>query len=200
MGHIQMTEQAFSGRQFERLNFAGIELRDKCFDDCTFVGCNFSDGALLGCRFDACSFSGCNLSTVAIRGSTFREVIFRSSKLVGIDWTSARWPSVALTGQVEFDECLLNGCSFFGLYLQELKMEACQAHEVDFSEADCGHASFIQTDFAGATFHHTNLAKADFSDATNYAIDVGANNVEGAKFSLPDAVNLLRGLGIELID
>jgi uncharacterized protein YjbI with pentapeptide repeats len=36
-----------------------------------------------------------------------------------------------------------------------LKLEACQARDVDFTDADCEHASFIQTDFANSIFHHT---------------------------------------------
>ena len=41
--------------------------------------------------------------------------------------------------------------------------------------------------------------KADFTDATNYQIDIFTNKITGAKFSLPDAVNLLESLRIELV-
>lgn len=193
-------ETEYCGERFEKLNLVASEFRDISFYDCEFVSCNFSDTAFIGCKFDNCTLSGCNLSMARITGSVFREVAFLSSKLVGIDWTTARWPSVPLSGLVGFEECILNGSSFFGLYLQELKMEACQAQEVDFTEADCAYASFIQTDFAGAVFHQTNLSKSDFSDATNYGINVETNKVAGAKFSLPEAISLLRGLGIEIVD
>lgn len=187
-------------QKFEHLNLAGAELRDKQFYDCEFLHCNFTESRLLNCRFDNCRFVDCNLSTAKIKGSAFQEVKFASCKLVGIDWTTARWPSVALSGMIAFDECMLDGSSFFGLYMRELKLEACHAHDVDFAEADCEHASFIQTDFANSTFHHTKLAKADFSDAQNYSIDIHTNVIAGAKFSLPEAVSLLSGLGIELVN
>jgi fluoroquinolone resistance protein len=197
---IQSDNKEHHGQCFESLNLAGEELRDKNFFDCEFAHCNFSESKLLNCKFDGCRFTDSNLSTAKIKGSAFREVIFKSCKLVGIDWTSARWPSVSLTGQVEFDECILNSSSFFGLYLQELKLEACQAHDVDFTEADCEHASFIQTDFANSTFHQTKLMKADFTDASNYQIDIATNKITGAKFSLPEAVSLLHGLQIEIVE
>lgn len=79
-------------------------------------------------------------------------------------------------------------------------MEACQAHEVDFTETDCADASFIQSDFENSTFHQTHLARADFTDATNYQIDVFTNRIDGATFSLPDAINLLRSLPIKVIE
>lgn len=200
MSKALLDKTEYSGKLFEKLDLEGAELNGASFHDCRFAKCNFSHAQLLQCRFDGCEFSGCNLSLAVLRGSSFREVSFSSCKLVGIDWTAARWPSVALGGQLRFDECLLNSSSFFGLYLQETKMEACQARNVDFTEADCSHASFIQTDFAGATFHQSKLVKADFSDAVNYAIDARSNRISGARFSLPDAVNLLRSLDIEIVD
>lgn len=194
------SDSEFQGRHFERLDLAGAELRAKTFYDCEFAHCNLSEGKLIDCKFDDCRFVECNLSLARVKGSAFREVTFKSCKLVGIDWPSARWPSVALTGLVEFDECILNSSSFFGLYLQELKLEACQAHDVDFTEADCEYASFMQTDFTNSTFHQTKLVKADFTDAINYRIDVFTNKITGAKFSLPEAVNLLESLRIELVE
>jgi uncharacterized protein YjbI with pentapeptide repeats len=171
-------------QKFEHLTLTDAELRDKSFYDCEFLHCNFTESRLLNCRFDACRFVDCNLSTAKIKGTAFQEVTFENCKLVGM---------------IAFDACILDGSSFFGLYLQELKLEACHAHDVDFAEADCEHASFIQTDFDNSTFHHTRLAKADFTDALNYAIDVHTNSIAGAKFNLPEAASLLRGLGIELV-
>ena len=195
----ELSSSEYVDQKFEHLTLTDTELRDKSFYDCEFLHCNFTESRLLNCRFDACRFVDCNLSTAKIKGTAFQEVTFENCKLVGIDWTTARWPSVALSGMISFDACILDGSSFFGLYLQELKLEACHAHDVDFAEADCEHASFIQTDFDNSTFHHTKLAKADFTDALNYAIDVHTNSIAGAKFNLPEAVSLLRGLGIELV-
>lgn len=190
----------YTGETLANLELAHAELKGTAFYDCEFRHCNFTESRLLECTFDNCLFTDCNLSTAVIKRSVWREAKFKHCKLVGIDWTTARWPSVSLSGMLEFDECILDGSSFFGLYLQELKLEACHAHDVDFTEADCEHASFLQTDFANSTFHQTKLRKADFTDALNYAIDVHTNSIVGAKFNLPEAANLLRSLGIELVE
>lgn len=200
MENLTSDTKEFYEQKFERLDLSGDELREKTFYDCEFINCNFSDARLLNNKFNDCVFTGCNLSNVSLKGTSCRGVRFKSCKLVGIDWTALRWPSVPLSGQIQFDECILNGASFFGLYLQELKIEACQAHDVDFSEADCTYASFLQTDCANSTFHHTTLIKADFSDASNYQIDIFTNKITDAVFSLPEAMNLLRCLPIKLVE
>jgi|KBSSwiStaDraftv2_1062776.scaffolds.fasta_scaffold561610_2 uncharacterized protein YjbI with pentapeptide repeats len=197
---ILQERDEFTGEQFERLNLVGEEFLNKRFYDCRFAHCNFSAAKWTDCVFDGCIFTDSNLSNALVKRSAFREVRFKLCKLVGIDWPSAKWPGVALSDLIEFDECILNGGSFFGLVLHELKMEGCQAREVDFTEADCTEASFIQTDFMHALFHQTDLTRADFTDALDYGIDVSSNRINGAKFSLPDAINLLRSLPIELIE
>lgn len=46
----------------------------------------------------------------------------------------------------------------------------------------------------------TNLQSANFTEATQYSINILENQVQGAKFSKHEAVYLLEGLGIELVD
>lgn len=47
-------------------------------------------------------------------------------------------------------------------------------------------------------FGNTNLIKADFTNSTNYTINLLENKIQGAKFSLPDAISLLHGMNIEI--
>lgn len=83
-----------------------------------------------------------------------------------------------------------------GLNLRGATLEACSAKEADFAEADLRDALCPRTDFAGAKFHGTNMERADMREALNYVIDPRVNKVKGARFSLPEAVALLRGLDI----
>ncbi len=71
--------------------------------------------------------------------------------------------------------------------------------DVDFSSANMQRAQFANCDLSGATFRNTNLSRADFSTAKNYDIDPKINILAKAKFSMPEAVSLLSGLGIELV-
>jgi uncharacterized protein YjbI with pentapeptide repeats len=79
-------------------------------------------------------------------------------------------------------------------------MSECKAHDVDFREADCTQANFTFTDFYHSLFNKTILKEADFSDSSNYSINVFFNDIKKAKFTLPEAVNLLQSLEIELGD
>ena len=47
-------------------------------------------------------------------------------------------------------------------------------------------------------FEKNNLAFTDFRDDSDYMVDVQTNKVKNARFSYPEAVNLLTGLGIIL--
>jgi len=71
---------------------------------------------------------------------------------------------------------------------------------VDFREARLRAADLTFSDFSSALFGRTDLSEADFSEATNYDIDVLNNVVRHAKFSRFEAVRLLQGLDIEVVD
>lgn len=79
-------------------------------------------------------------------------------------------------------------------------MEGCKVHNVDFRDGDFSEANFTYSDFTGSLFSNTNLSGADFSEATDYDIDVLHNKIKHAKFSRFEAVRLLEGLEIELVD
>ncbi len=57
-------------------------------------------------------------------------------------------------------------------------------------------ADFTDVDLSGTIFHNCDLSKADFSSATQYDIDPQTNKIKKAKFSLPEAVGLLRAFDI----
>jgi uncharacterized protein YjbI with pentapeptide repeats len=199
MEDIHSSETEFYDQAFNKIDLHEESIDGKKFYDCSFTGCNFNGAELTNCKFSDCDFQDCNLSTIDITGSAFRGVKFKNCKIIGVNWTSASWPNIQISSPVEFDDCILDSSTFYGLYLQEAKIEACHAHDVDFTEADCSKVSFIQSDLLDCTFNNTNLTYADFSDAFNYGINVFDNQVKGAKFSLPEAASLLDSLDIEIL-
>lgn len=74
------------------------------------------------------------------------------------------------------------------------KVKECYFTNTNLTEAD-----FSNVDFFGTVFHNSDLYKADFSTALNYNIDPRTNNIKKAKFSLPEAVGLLRGFDINIV-
>jgi fluoroquinolone resistance protein len=99
-----------------------------------------------------------------------------------------------------FKTSVINSSSFYGLELEGLSIKECEAKDVDFREANLSEATFIYTDLSEALFFNTNLLKVNFSYAQNFNIDIKNNPLEGAIFSRYEAIRLLSGLGIELID
>ena len=185
---------------FKDMNFSEMEINEKEFDGCTFEKCDFSDAIFKRSNFVDCEFINCNLSLVKIDYSKFSDVCFRDSKLIGINWTTATWPGMIFTSPLKFYKSILNDSSFYGLALQDLQLEDCKAHNVDFREGDFSNSNFTYTDLTGCFFGSTNLSGVDFSEATNYDIDIYQNKIDKARFSRFEAVRLLDSLEIELVD
>jgi len=188
------------GQRYQGLDLAGRDLSGHTFEDCAFSGCNLSGALLARGKFLDCHFSHSNLSLARVAHSRWRAVVFEDCKLVGVNWTSAAWQRLATAAPLEFHRCILNDSSFLGLSLEELVLEHCKLREVDFREANLSRACLVGSEFGMSLFNRTNLAGADFTDATDFDIDVLNNTLKGARFSRHEAVRLLYGLGIELVD
>jgi fluoroquinolone resistance protein len=188
-------DTVFQGASLE----PGTRVSGKQFDGCRFEHCSLQESAFLDCSFRDSSFDGCNLSMWNVTNTTFLDVVFRQSKLTGVDWTVARWSTVGAPVTFE-DHCVLDLGVFLGLTLTRAAFRDCSAHDVDFSEADLSGCDFSGTDLHGARFNRTNLAKARLETAFSYTIDLGANTVKGARFTLPEAASLLRTLGVDIVD
>jgi fluoroquinolone resistance protein len=189
-----------SVREHEHQEFNNLDLKQSSlsqveFNKCSFTRCNFSQSTLIECRFYDCTFRACDLSLVKLNGSYVRDSKFISCKLVGINWLEASKQFSA-----DFEDCMLNLSSFFGMNLKRRKIKGCVANEVDFSESNMTECDCSNTDFAKSTFSQTNLTKANFSGAKNYLIDFRTNNLTKTKFSLPEAISLLDVLDIIITD
>lgn len=189
----------YCSKTFKGEDFSGENISSKEFEGCTFVECNFTEARFNRCKFSECEFSKCNLSVVKVEYSKFSDVLFRDSKAIGIDWTKVAWPRLIFSSPIKFYDSIINDCSFFGLSLQDLVIEACVAHNVDFRGGDFSNSNFKYTDFGGSMFSDTNLSRTDFSDATNFDIDIFTNKLKKAKFDRFEAIRLLGSLEIELV-
>lgn len=83
--------------------------------------------------------------------------------------------------------------------MKSISISECTARDVDFRDCDLSKSILTSNDFKNTLFGNSNLIKADFTNSTNYTINVLENKVQGAKFSLPEAVSLLHGVGIEIV-
>lgn len=196
---IENNTEYFS-KTFDGFEATGESFTEVTFENCTFQQCNFSDTRFYKCKFVDCVITASNLSNIKVDYSKFFDIRFNESKLVGVDWTKADWPRFNFTAPISFNECIINDSSFFGLGLSELVLEHCKAHDVDFRSGTFTKAKFSYTDFSNSLFMKTNLREANFSEAENYDIDIFNNEIKAARFSRHEAVRLLNGLDIELVD
>jgi len=151
-------------------DLAAADLENVLFETCSFVATNLTDT-----RFSSVAFEGC--------------------KLVGVDFRKCRaFPSVDVT----FVDCVFDGCNFSDLTLRKQKFVSCDIRRCVFLRTDLADADFSHSDLDESIFHECDLRRADFSRARNYLVDPNGNKIAGAKFSLPEAVSLLRGFDIEL--
>ena len=188
-------DQVFKDVQLERGELVSSE-----FYDSVFVRSSFAESVFRSCRFADCVFQGCDLSLIHVPETRFSSTRFENSKVIGVNWTEADWPTVGLINPVGFFESAISHCTFIGLTLRGIQIKECMAMDVDFREADLSQADFSGTDLSKSIFSNTNLSEADLSRARNYGIDPAQNTLNQAKFSLPEAMSLLYSLDIVLVE
>lgn len=194
------SQSDYADQTFKEVHLNGEQLVSSEFYDCTFVRCSFAGCTFRACRFVNCTFQQCDLSLTRVPESVFSETRFEDSKIIGVDWTQADWTAVGLGDPIGFFKCAISHSTFIGLSLQELEIKECIATDVDFREADLTKADFAGTDLSESLFSHTNLTEADLSSARNYHISPEQNTIRQTKFSLPEAMALLYGMDIVLVE
>lgn len=188
-------ELSHEHKKFENIIWEGKTISGREFYDCHFYKCSLKECILEDCTFEKCTFEDCDLSLIQLKQTAFSRVDLLHTKAIGIAWHNARQALV-----VSFRHCRISYSSFSGKNLKKGIFQHCQADEVDFSGCNLMQADFSGSDLAGARFVETDLTQANFVGAHRYAINIQENKVRKAKFSLPDALALLDGLGVEIIE
>lgn len=188
---LEFADEIFDQARITRM--AGFGLAGREFYDCVFQGLRIAETSLEASVFVDCRFMNCDLSNARVKNARFKSVTFSSSKLLGLDWTRVRE-----LGRLEFEECNLSFSNFTSLDLRKLKLCRCRVHEAHFAQTNLAQSDCSGSDFSRAEFAGANLEEACFKGALNYDIHPGKCRLTGAKFSLPEATVLLRGLGIIL--
>ena len=168
------------------------------FENCNFENCNFSAAQFIECRFTDYEFKNSNLSSIKFDQSKFFETDFKGCKLTGVNWTYLNWSNFNLASPIFFESCDISFSVFTSLDLQEICLQDCKAHDVDFSECNLRGADLFGTDLKDTRFAFCKLDKCNFREAINYFINPLENSIEGAKFSSPEVLSLLDAFKIEI--
>lgn len=164
------------------------------FSHCTFTNARFDRVDFTATEFSDCLFDHCELTLPNLTNADLKTVRFKDCKLVGADFRKGDSRFLALA----FENSLVDTCNFSGLKLKATPFLRCVLRETRFVGSVLSEAVFDGSDLEGTLFHECQLENASFSQARNYAIDPLTNKLKGARFSLPEAVSLLMGLGIKL--
>lgn len=79
---------------------------------------------------------------------------------------------------------MIQGCEFVDCQFVNCSFEKCRAVQCGFSECRFEVCSV------------TDLSRSDFRQASGHKADIMSCQVKGAKFSYPEAINLLHYLGV----
>jgi hypothetical protein len=169
------------------------------FEECTFKKCTLNEAVFRKCSFRECTFEQCNVCNIKLKDTKIYEVKIESCKAIGINWAEALFANVIVNCPLEFRDSDISYSSFNLLKLSNTSIVGCKAEEVDFRECDLSESNLKGSDFNRSTFYETNLFAANFAEAINYNIDPLTNKVARAKFSLPEALNLLECLEVRIV-
>jgi fluoroquinolone resistance protein len=185
--------RSIEGERFHGADAASLELRECSFEECTFDHVGLQSRDLCKARFVDCTFDTCDLAVADVTDCAFVRVKFRACRLSGIHWSVAR-----KLEDVSFEGSRLADGSFLGVNLERCDLTDCDASNVSFRDAKLVKAKLRGADLTRADIANCDLRDADLRGAHGYVLDPRENRLEGARFSLPEAVGLLRGLGILL--
>ncbi|GAA0871977.1 pentapeptide repeat-containing protein [Gangjinia marincola] len=181
---------------FEQKDFTSARLAKGDYEGCLFKQCQFTESDLSEIRFIDCEFIGCNLSNVKLQGTSFQQVRFDECKLLGLHFEHCDAFAFGITCK----KTQLMPASFYQCALANTIFEACDLTEADFTQANLTNAVFNESTLNRAIFDQTILEQADVSRASGIQIDPTKNKLRGAKFSRENALGLLQGFGIEVVD
>ncbi|MBA3816424.1 MAG: pentapeptide repeat-containing protein [Parachlamydiaceae bacterium] len=172
-------------------NFLKKTLENQIFNSCSFNSCDFSESLLRNAHFCTCTFTNCNLSLAKLDGCRFQDVRFVDCKIVGAEFFKCEKTFFS----PKFENCLLHYCNFSDLNMKKISFVGNKLKECHFTNTNLISADFGEVDLYGTAFHNCDL----FTSSVRYDFDPQTNKIRKAKFSLYEAVGLLRGFGITIV-
>lgn len=194
-----MRDIYYEGQAFRNLNLHDEIVEDSRFIDCIFIDCSFEDIRIINSSFIDCKFEKCTI--INLKGeenSEIKGLDFVNSQLIGINWKEMI-PDNAFVDPIDkIKKSSLKYNTFFNINLKRIDLSDNEIIDSLFTECELGESKFKSCRLEKTEFIRSNLRKSDFRDAKGYEIDVTSCKVQGARFSFPEAINLLNSLGIKI--
>ena len=162
------------------------------------------DGSFTKCELDhttlnECKFVRCEITGLRSTHSSVQSLDFEDCRLQEIEWaplmSNGAFPDPIHT----LKECSLKYNTFTEMNFN--RFDFSDGNEIVgsmFAKCEMQLANFKDVELHETEFYQCDLRKADFRDAAGYKVDILGSRLKDAKFSLPEAVNLLADLKIKL--
>ena len=187
------------GERFERLTFTEETFYDCDFSDCVFADCTFDSCKLDHSVFTECQFLRCTITNLKTTMSRAKFTDFEDCTLTNIDWMSLQGDGAFADPIESLKGCTLKYNTFTEMNLTKFKFGGNVILRSMFAKCNLVSADFEKCDLLDTEFYQCDLRKASFRDASGYKVDIFGSKLKDAKFSLPEAVNLLNDLQIKLV-
>jgi len=188
----------YENERFERLDLVEQSISWLEFTDCEFVSCSFENLEVINCSFTDCTFVGCRFINVSGQRTLMRSSVFEDCTLTTINWNHWGSGSAFYDPFSKLTRCRLRYNQFTEMNLTKFDFSSCEILDSLFGECKLVSANFKGANLDKTEFFRCDLGKADFRSSTGYRADIMNCNLKGAKFSFPEVVNLLYGLGIKI--
>lgn len=181
----------YEEEEFEE--FSSYDIENNEFVECVFKSLDLNGANFNNARFIECRFEKCNLSNISVTNCSFRDVTFNDCKVIGVNWSSLRNIS-----DFSMKNSNLDYSVFQNLSLNFSNFEGSSLKEVDLSECQLQNSNFKGCNLLGTSFTNSNLFEADIRGAVQYYIEPEFTQIKKAKFSMPEAMSLLKAIGVEV--
>ncbi len=188
---------------YESETFCKLSLMEETFSgltlvDCTFTDCTFEHCLLTRCTLTECRFINCRISEITSEYSQVKFLSLDNCSLTSVNW-GLLLPSGGFGDPLEkLGGCRLKYNFFTGMDLRSFLFAGSSFSGCMFSECNLTEGNFQGCELIETEFFRCNLSGADFRQAQGYKVDVPSCVMKDARFSLPEASNLLYSLGIQL--
>ena len=184
--------------QFTNLNIAEETINDREYVDCRFENCAFEALTLVHCRFTDCVFINCTINDIKTKSSEVKFAQLHNCSIRGVNW-GLLMPTGGFGEPIDkLENCSLKYNHFMRMNFRRFNWTGSSITGTTFAECNLQESNFSGCDLTDSEFFRCNLEKADFRDSKDYRIDVPGCQMKNARFSMPEAVNLLYSLGIKV--
>ncbi|MDH6312875.1 uncharacterized protein YjbI with pentapeptide repeats [Parabacteroides sp. PFB2-10] len=174
-----------------------VQTSNRSIYACRLVNIRFMQCKLPKSQLSDIVFTHCDLSNLDLSGSSLHRVQFVGCKLLGTNF------SETTLHQVLFKECIGNYMNFSGSKQRYVSYEASQLRGASFESCQLANVAFNSCRLIEAEFYNTSLKGMNLSDSEIAGLRINLlprTELWGTKISSLQALDLIRLLGVEVVD